>query len=60
MYKNFTNAADYEYYTVSQNNVPPLTCYALYIHSSIATNFGTNVAEKVGNQLKCTLFSHLT
>jgi len=49
MYKNFTNAADYEYYTVSQNNVPPLTCYNLYIHSSIATIFGTNVAEKVGN-----------
>ena len=26
------------------------TCYNFYIHSSIATIFGTNVAEKVGNQ----------
>jgi len=25
-------------------------CYSFYIHSSIATIFGTNVAEKVGNQ----------
>jgi len=24
--------------------------YSLYIHDSIATIFGTNVAEKVGNQ----------
>jgi len=31
-------------------NVPPLTCYSLYIHGSIATIFGTNVAEKVGNR----------
>jgi len=31
-------------------NVPPLTCYNLYIRGSIATIFGTNVAEKVGNQ----------
>jgi len=30
--------------------VPPLTCYNLYIDGSIATIFGTNVAEKVGNQ----------
>jgi len=30
--------------------VPPLTCYNVYIHSSIATIFGKNVAEKVGNQ----------
>ena len=37
-------------YTVSQKNVPHLTCYNLYIHSSIATIFGTNVAVKVGNQ----------
>jgi len=36
-------------YTVSQKNVPPLTCY-LYIHGSITTVFGTNVAEKVCNQ----------
>jgi len=26
------------------------TCYNFYIHSSIATIFGTNVAKKVGNQ----------
>ena len=31
-------------------NVPPLTCYNLYIHGSIATIFGKNVGEKVGNQ----------
>jgi len=31
-------------------NVPPLTCYNLYIHRSIATIFGKNVAEKVGNE----------
>ena len=26
------------------------TCYNFYIHSLTATIFGTNVAEKVGNQ----------
>jgi len=26
------------------------TCYNFYIHSSIATVFGINVVEKVGNQ----------
>jgi len=26
------------------------TCYNFYIRSSITTIFGTNVAEKVGNQ----------
>jgi len=36
-------------YCVSKN-VPPLTCYNLYIHVSIATIFGQNVAEKVDNQ----------
>jgi len=36
-------------YTVSKN-VPPLACYNLYVHGSIATIFGTNVAEKVGKQ----------
>jgi len=36
--------------TLCLKNVPPLTCYNLYIHGSIATIFGTNVAEKVGNQ----------
>ena len=29
---------------------PTLTCYNLYIHGSIATIFGKNDAEKVGNQ----------
>jgi len=37
-------------YTVSQKNVQPLTCYNLYIHCSIATIFGKNVAEKADNQ----------
>jgi len=36
-------------YTLSQKR-PILTCYNLYIHGSIATIFGKNVAEKVGNQ----------
>ena len=40
----------YMIYTVSQKNVPHLTCYNLYIHRSIATIFGKNVAQKVGNQ----------
>jgi len=31
-------------------NVPPLTCCNLRVHGSIATIFGKNVAEKVGNQ----------
>jgi len=35
-------------YNVSQK-VPPLTCYNLYIHDSIATIFGTNVAQNVSN-----------
>jgi len=37
-------------YTLCLKNVPPLTCYNLYIRRSIATIFGKNVAEKVGNQ----------
>ena len=38
-------------YTVSQKKRPTFTtCYIFYIHSSIVTIFGTNVAEKVGNQ----------
>jgi len=38
-------------YTVSQKNVPQLQLAIIfYIHSSITTIFGTNVAEKVGNQ----------
>jgi len=27
-----------------------MICYNLYVHGSIATIFGENVAEKVGNQ----------
>jgi len=38
------------YTTLRLKDVPVLTCYNLYVHSSIATIFGTNVAEKVGNQ----------
>jgi len=36
--------------TLCLKNVPPLTCYNLYIHNSITTIFGKNIAEKVGNQ----------
>ena len=36
------------------------TCYNVYIHSSIATTFGTNVAEKVGNQNVLIFPPHLT
>jgi len=40
----------YYYYTVSHKKRPIFTtCYNFYIHSSTATVFGTNVAEKVGN-----------
>ena len=31
-------------------NVPPLTCYNLGTHVSIAIIFGTSVTEKIGNQ----------
>ena len=37
-------------YTVFQKNVPSVACYNFDTHGSIATIFGTNVAEKVGNQ----------
>ena len=46
-------------YTVSQN-VPPLTCYNLYIHGSIATIFGKNVAEKVAIKMYFIFPHHLT
>jgi len=36
-------------YTVSQKSPTFTTCYNFCIHSSIATIFGTNLAEKVGN-----------
>ena len=38
-------------YTLCLKKRPTFTtCYNFYIHSSIATVFGTNVAEKVSNQ----------
>ena len=38
------------YATLCLKNVPPLTCYDHYTDGSIATIFGTNVVEEVGNQ----------
>jgi len=35
---------------VSKKRPTFTTCYNFYIHSSITTIFGINVAEKVGNQ----------
>ena len=37
-------------YTLSQKNVPPLTCYNLDMHGSVTIIFGTSVTKKVGNQ----------
>ena len=56
IYKHATNT----YTLCLQKNVPPLTCYNLYIHRSIATIFGNNVAEKVGNQNYFIFPPHLT
>jgi len=39
------------HYTVSQKNVPPLTCYNLGIHNPITIIFGRNVTEKVKNRM---------
>ena len=48
-------------YTVSQKNVPPLICYNFYVHGLIATIFGKNVVEKVGNQKPYFIFPpHMT
>ena len=47
-------------YNVSRKRPTFTTCYNCYIHSSIATIFGTNVADKVGNLSNYTSFSHLT
>jgi len=44
-------------YTLSQTNVPPLTCYNFDIHDPIAIIFGRSVTEKVSDDA---LFSHLT
>jgi len=52
-YKRFTSlcSAIARYmYTVSQKRPAFTTCYNFYTHSSIATIFGVNVADKVGNQ----------
>ena len=47
-------------YTVSQKRLTFTTCYNFYIHSSIATFFGTNVVEKVDNQNVLYFLPHLT
>ena len=48
------------FHCVSQKNVPPLTCYNLYIHAfaiePIATVFITDIAEKVDNQMLYFIF----
>jgi len=46
--------------TLCLKKVPPLTCYNLYTHGSIATIFGTNVAKKVGYQNVLYFPPHLT
>ena len=40
-------------------NVPPLTCYSLYIHGSIATIFDTTVAKKVSIKMYIIYPPHL-
>ena len=47
---NTVNTAPNLHYTVSKKRPTSTTCYNFYIHSSIATIFGANVGEKVGNQ----------
>jgi len=37
-------------YTVSQQNIPPMTCYNLDTNGSITIIFGTSVNDKVDNQ----------
>jgi len=39
-----------ELHRVSEKRPTFTACYNFYIHSTIATIFGINVAEKVGNQ----------
>ena len=48
-------------YTVSQKNVPPLTCYNLDKHEPITIIFGRNVTEKVRNHnmVLCFPISHI-
>jgi len=47
-------------YTLCLKNVPPLTCYNLYIHSSVAAIFDKNIADKVGIQNVLYFPPHLT
>jgi len=48
-------------YTLCLKKRPTFTtCYNFYIHSSIATIFGTNVVEKVGNKMYFTFPPNLT
>jgi len=45
---------------VSEKSIPPLTLYNLYTYGSIATIFGTNVAELVGSENVLYFPPHLT
>jgi len=47
---NYWTFAEGAIYTVSQKRPTFTTCYNFYIHSSISTIFGINIAEKVGSQ----------
>ena len=55
-----THTCTFSVYTVSQKNVPLLTCYNLYIHGSIVTIFGKNVAEKVAIKMYFIVLPQLT
>jgi len=48
-----------QYTPYLKKTVPPLTCYNVDIHGSIATIFGKNVAEKVANQSELYFSPHL-
>ena len=45
------------YYTVSQRNVPPLTCYSLDTHDLITVIFGRIVTSKKSDDALCSCFS---
>ena len=47
---NLRIAPNTHVHCVSKKRPTFTTCYNFYIHSSIVTIFGINVAEKVGNQ----------
>jgi len=40
----------YIFYTMSQNNVPPMAYYNFDTHEQILIFFDRNVTDKVGNQ----------